>query len=79
MGGRTELPTSLNERCLMLMETASIPLKDLLDSLERGEKLEPEIMSVELRRALTSLEEITGERADDGILDRIFERFCVGK
>ncbi len=77
--GRTELPMGLNDRCLMLMETASIPIKGLLDSLEMGEKLEPEIITVELRSALNSLEEITGERADDGILDRIFERFCVGK
>ncbi len=75
----TESPMGLNERCLMLMETASIPIKGLLDSFAMGEKLEPEIISVELRRALDSLEEITGERADDGILDRIFERFCVGK
>jgi len=70
---------SLNERALILMETASIPLSNLLASFERGEKVEPEIMSVELRRALGSLEEITGERVDEGLLDRIFERFCVGK
>jgi tRNA modification GTPase len=70
---------SLNSRCLMLMEAASIPLKSLLNSFEQGEKIEPEIASVELRRALGSLEEITGERVDEGILDRIFERFCVGK
>jgi tRNA modification GTPase len=70
---------SLNERALILVETASIPLKNLLASFERDEKVEPEIMSVELRRALGSLEEITGERVDEGVLDRIFERFCVGK
>jgi tRNA modification GTPase len=71
--------TSLNSRCLVLMEASCIPLKKLLNSFERGEKVEPEIVSVELRRALGSLEEITGERVDEGILDRIFERFCVGK
>lgn len=79
MGVCGESGTSLNERSLILVETASIPLKDLLASFERSEEVEPEIMSVELRRALASLEEITGERADDGVLDRIFERFCVGK
>ena len=61
------------------METAGIPLKNLLSSFERGAKVEPEIISVELRTALSSLEEITGERVDEGILDRIFERFCIGK
>jgi tRNA modification GTPase len=70
---------SLNARCLMLMEEAEIPLKNLLDALEQRERTEPEIVSMELRRALRSLEEITGERVDEGILDRIFERFCVGK
>jgi tRNA modification GTPase len=74
-----ESRTSLNERALILVETASTPLSNLLASFERGEKVEPEIASVELRRALGSLEEITGERVDEGILDRIFERFCVGK
>jgi tRNA modification GTPase len=74
-----ESRASLNERCLVLMETACVPVQNLLDSLERGERVEPEIMSVELRRALASLEEITGERVDEGVLDRIFQRFCVGK
>lgn len=77
VGGESR--ASLNERCLILMETAGIPLQNLLSSFERGEKVEPEIISVELRSALSSLEEITGERVDEGILDRIFERFCVGK
>jgi tRNA modification GTPase len=74
-----ESRSSLNERALILLETASMPLSNLMASFERGERVEPEIMSVELRRALGSLEEITGERVDEGILDRIFERFCVGK
>jgi tRNA modification GTPase len=74
-----ESRTGLNERALILMDTAGMPLKNLLASFDRGEEVEPEIMSLELRRALACLEEITGERVDDGILDRIFERFCVGK
>jgi tRNA modification GTPase len=78
-GDGGESRTSLNSRCLILMEDAGVPLRSLLDSFEQGEKIEPEIVSVELRRALGSLEEITGERVDEGILDRIFERFCVGK
>ncbi len=69
----------LNRRCLLLMEAAMIPIKQLLDSLAGHAIMTPEIVSLELRRALGPLEEITGERADEGILDRIFERFCVGK
>jgi tRNA modification GTPase len=71
---------NLNRRCLLLMEAAMIPLREILLALEReSEVVAAEIVSLELRRALGPLEEITGERVDEGILDRIFERFCVGK
>jgi tRNA modification GTPase len=69
----------LNRRCLLLVEAAMIPIGELLDSFSGHEVINPEIVSLELRRAIGPLEEITGERADQGILDRIFERFCVGK
>jgi tRNA modification GTPase len=32
-----------------------------------------------LRGALSALDEITGERLGDDVLDQIFSRFCVGK
>lgn len=74
-----ESPAALNRRCLMLVEAATIPLRDLLHRWEENEPTGPEIVSLELRRALENLEEVTGERADEGVLERIFERFCVGK
>jgi len=64
---------------LMLVEAAAIPLRDLLHQWEENEPMGPEIVSLELRRAMENLEEVTGERADEGVLERIFERFCVGK
>ena len=70
---------SLNARCLELMEAVSMPIKRLLTRFTEEGTILPEIISYELRTALGPLEEITGERADDGVLDRIFERFCVGK
>jgi tRNA modification GTPase len=70
---------SLTERALLLMESALAPVRGLIGAFERAEALTPEIVSLEIRKALASLEEITGERVDEGILDRIFERFCVGK
>ncbi len=70
---------SLNSRCLLLMERAQAIINDLMQNFEQSFGMRPEIVSVELRRVLAILEEITGERVDDGILDRIFERFCVGK
>ncbi len=38
-----------------------------------------ELIATDLRDALRYLGEITGETVDDAVLDRIFERFCVGK
>ena len=42
-------------------------------------RLEPELLAVDLRGALTSLREITGEVGAEDILDAIFSRFCIGK
>jgi len=69
----------LNSRCLILLEAALLPIEDLLAGSESNAAIEAEIVSMEIRRALRPLEEITGESIDDGVLDRIFERFCVGK
>jgi tRNA modification GTPase len=38
-----------------------------------------EIRAVDLRDALHAIGDITGETTPDEVLDRIFERFCVGK
>jgi tRNA modification GTPase len=38
-----------------------------------------EFAAVDLREALNTLGEITGESVADDILNRIFENFCVGK
>lgn len=70
---------ALSRRGLLLVEAAETPLQELVVQLGKGHAIGPEIMSLELRRALAPLEEITGERTDEGVLDRIFERFCVGK
>jgi tRNA modification GTPase len=70
---------SLNLRGLLLMETAGLPIEGMLETLRSGKEITPEIVALELRRALGPLEEVTGERVDEGVLDRIFERFCIGK
>ena len=38
-----------------------------------------EFVSVELREALHTLGQITGETANDDILNQIFKNFCIGK
>jgi tRNA modification GTPase len=70
---------SLNSRCLLLAQTAQLAMANLTKDLDRTVGPRPEIVSLELRRVLALLEEMTGERVEEGILDRIFERFCVGK
>lgn len=54
------------------------------EALGRAEKaieahLPPEIVSAELRLALTALEEIVGKTYTEDILGRIFSKFCIGK
>lgn len=38
-----------------------------------------EVVALELRAALKALGSITGRDVEEGLLDRIFERFCLGK
>jgi len=47
------------------------------ESLQKGQS--GEFAAVDLRRALDSLGEITGEVTTDEILNNIFSKFCIGK
>jgi len=69
----------LSSRCLLSLDAAMSALQRAIQRCleERQPKLD--IVSYELRASLEPLEEITGEKVDEGILDRLFERFCVGK
>ncbi len=70
---------SLNERGLVMATAAAKPLEGILKDYEGTAQPAPDIVALEIRRALVPLGEITGEGVDEGVLDRIFERFCVGK
>lgn len=39
----------------------------------------PDLMAPDLRTAWRALGEITGDTADEAVIDRIFEKFCLGK
>lgn len=52
----------------------------LVRGAEAGEAGAPgEIVALELRESLAALGEVTGQRVNDDLLDRIFGRFCIGK
>lgn len=66
-----------NLRHKICLENVIVSLKNALHTLEM--KYSGEFVSVDLRKALNSLGEITGEVTNDEILNNIFSRFCIGK
>ncbi|MDD3471742.1 MAG: tRNA uridine-5-carboxymethylaminomethyl(34) synthesis GTPase MnmE [Syntrophaceae bacterium] len=68
---------SLNDRALLLMESAYGDVCSAFDLLEHNGKLE--LVSLEIKSACDKIDEITGQKFTEDVLDRIFERFCVGK
>ncbi|MCO5142404.1 MAG: tRNA uridine-5-carboxymethylaminomethyl(34) synthesis GTPase MnmE [Oligoflexia bacterium] len=53
-------------------------VQEAILKVDRGEKL-PDLLSADLRLAVESLGEITGEFSNDDMLNRIFSSFCIGK
>ncbi|MFQ5687453.1 MAG: tRNA uridine-5-carboxymethylaminomethyl(34) synthesis GTPase MnmE [Candidatus Scalindua sp.] len=58
------------DRALDILEQTS-------DSL--NEEIGCELVTIDLRKALDTIGEVTGEVLTDDILDRIFSEFCIGK
>ena len=57
-------------------------LKEASDALKNARaaiELPLDCVSIDLRTALRALEEITGESASENMVERIFEKFCLGK
>ena len=78
-GALSEQPLllSLNQRQSDLAATAS-------EALARSEQVAADglpwdFWTIDLRQAIRSLGEITGEQLTESVLDRIFSRFCIGK
>jgi tRNA modification GTPase len=66
-----------NLRHKLALEAAQAHLERGGEGLERG--VSPEFIALDVRDALHSLGEVTGETASPEILDKIFAGFCVGK
>ncbi|MBP3722904.1 MAG: GTP-binding protein, partial [Selenomonadaceae bacterium] len=76
---REDMPSYIinNERVYNSLLKAKKSLEDAINSQKSG--LSEDYIVIDLREALSSLGEITGETLDDDIINRIFEDFCIGK
>ncbi|MGB7290620.1 MAG: tRNA uridine-5-carboxymethylaminomethyl(34) synthesis GTPase MnmE [Thermodesulfobacteriota bacterium] len=59
------------------IEKATEGLYSFKEALSKGDS--PEFLAVDLRYALDSLGDITGEVTTEDVLGRIFSKFCIGK
>jgi tRNA modification GTPase len=66
-----------NMRHKLAMEKAHQNIEAAKESIEGG--MSPEFAAFDLREALDNLDEITGKKINDEILDKIFSSFCIGK
>ncbi|NDD46721.1 MAG: tRNA uridine-5-carboxymethylaminomethyl(34) synthesis GTPase MnmE, partial [Synechococcaceae bacterium WB9_4xB_025] len=91
--GEAELVQAMLERCgaltdgsllLSLNQRQADLAQEAADALARSEQVATEglpwdFWTIDLRQAIHSLGEITGEELTESVLDRIFSRFCIGK
>ncbi|OQB25444.1 MAG: tRNA modification GTPase MnmE [Firmicutes bacterium ADurb.Bin182] len=68
-----ESPLVTNKRHIALLKTAHESLESALLTNE------PDCAATDIKTALDHIGQITGKTVDEKVLDRIFERFCVGK
>ncbi len=69
--------TVTNPRHAHALRTAAEHIENAASAITGG--LTPDVAVSDVESALNALEELTGSRASDQVLARIFERFCVGK
>ena len=61
------------------LDAAGRAVRHLKDALNTLDAFTPDMASTDLQAAQDALSEITGDRADEKLLDRVFSQFCVGK
>ena len=66
-----------NIRHKTALEKTKEAIKNIFETIDAG--LPMDLISVDLKEALDSLSEITGEISSEDILDHVFGNFCVGK
>jgi tRNA modification GTPase len=70
-------PIVSNTRHLEALQNALNSIQSVHAGLESG--LSPDLLTVDIRKALHHLGEITGDITSEDILGNIFGRFCIGK
>jgi len=79
-GGEIPAPGELtlcNLRHIRAIEETIKFLEAALDTVHTG--LPADFITVDLSAALATLEGITGQQVTEDVLERVFERFCIGK
>jgi tRNA modification GTPase len=66
-----------NMRHKLALEKALAEITKAKESIVRG--MSPEFAAFDLREALDCIDQITGKKINDEILDKIFSSFCIGK
>ena len=80
IAGGGELPHISNARQIALLGRSTEILSRLEDRIGiAGSSLPEELLLADLREASDYLQEVTGKRTADDLLDTIFSAFCVGK
>ena len=67
----------VNERHKQLLETTKIYLNKAKEITNLGESLD--IAAIDIKEATSLLGEITGKDASSDVVNKIFEKFCLGK
>lgn len=63
-------------------KTCLTKAKVCLEEMEKGlktENLASDCLTIDLKNAINALDELTGQKIDKELLDRLFSDFCVGK
>ncbi|MEM9449478.1 MAG: tRNA uridine-5-carboxymethylaminomethyl(34) synthesis GTPase MnmE [Cyanobacteria bacterium P01_E01_bin.6] len=71
------LDIAINQRQSFAMNRTYLSLKHVQATI--NQKLPLDFWSIDLRAAIQSLGEITGEDVTESVLDKIFSQFCIGK
>jgi tRNA modification GTPase len=68
---------AINQRQKACLVRAVSALENLQTTIKEGLPLD--FWTIDLREAIASLGEITGQQITESMLDSIFSRFCIGK